>query len=223
MFYRTIFENEDYLGIEKIYPIPCIRLNDKAGLSDELILEYPYLSKIKDYGFCHRLDNETLGVILVAKRQDVYDKTRIMFSKNLINKTYHARVNGVMENNEGLIDDPIGHDRKSKKKMLVLKEGYRIFRGRKQEAKTYFKVLKRNKASTDLEVSIETGVRHQIRVHLKSIGHSVLEDGLYGDLLGNYPSMMLISKKISFVSPVNSEKIELLSTISLDNMFKNIR
>jgi 23S rRNA pseudouridine1911/1915/1917 synthase len=223
MFYRTIFENDDYIGIEKIYPIPCIRLNEKAGLSDELILEYPYLSKIKDYGFCHRIDNETLGLILIAKRQDVYEKTRAMFTKNLINKTYYARVDGIMINDEGKIYDSIAHDKKNDKKMVVLKQGYKVFRGKKQEAKTFFKVLKRNKTSTDLKVCIKTGVRHQIRVHLKSIGHSIIEDSLYGQTLGNYPSMMLISKKISFVSPIDSEKINILSTISLDNMFKNIR
>ncbi|MCX6112405.1 MAG: RluA family pseudouridine synthase [Proteobacteria bacterium] len=221
--FRVVYEDENCLGIDKLLPIPSIRQGTSSGLSDDIILEYPMLSKILDFGFTHRLDNETLGVMLIAKNANYYEKIRELFRNKKVDKTYHARVRGVVSGDEGVIDDPIAHSKKSIKKMTVIKPGYRIYRGEPRPAITSWKVLNRRAELTDLELKAKTGVRHQIRVHLQSIGHPICGDPLYSDYSEDYPSLMLISKVIVFKCPVTEKEIKLMSTLNLDNMFDSIR
>jgi len=221
--YRVVYEDDYLVGIDKLSPIPCIRQGGNSGLSDEVVLEYPQLSSIKDYGFTHRLDNDTLGVILIAKTKDYYERTRSLFDEKLVNKTYHARVRGVVEDETGTIGLPIAHSSKSVKKMTVVKPGYRIYRSNPREAITEWTVIKKSVDTTDLELRTRTGVRHQIRAHLVSIGFPICGDKLYNNHPDDYPSLMLISKKVLFNCPVRGDKIELVSTLNLDNMFDVIR
>ncbi len=221
--FSVVYEDDNCLGIDKLLPVPSIRQGTSSGLSDDVILEYPTLANIPDFGFTHRLDNETLGVILVAKNKDYYEKIRKLFSDKKMNKTYHARVRGVLTGDEGVIEDPIAHAKKSIKKMIVVKPGYRIYRGEPRPAVTSWKILNRRTDSTDMELKASTGVRHQIRVHLQSIGHPICGDTLYSDYSEDYPSLMLISKTIIFKCPVTEKEIRLTSTLNLDNMFNYMR
>jgi 23S rRNA-/tRNA-specific pseudouridylate synthase len=221
--YRVVYENTDLLIIDKLVPVPTLRQGLNGGLSDEVLLEFPYLKGLKDCGFTHRLDNETLGLILVAKNEPYYLKLRTLFSERNVNKKYLARVRGSVSGDSGVIDLQIAHSAKSEKKMMVVKEGYRIFRGHPREALTEWKVVNRRVDSTDLEISAKTGVRHQIRIHLASIEHPICGDRLYGKNMDDYPSLMLISKSLSFVCPNTGDKIEAVSTLSLDSMFGYMR
>lgn len=221
--YRLVYENKDILIIDKLVPVPTLRQGLNGGLSDEVLLEFPYLRGIKDCGFTHRLDNETLGLILIAKTEPYYSKLRALFSERGVSKKYLARVRGNVSGDNGVIDLQIAHSAKSEKKMMVVKEGYRIFRGHPREALTEWKVINRRVDSTDLEISAKTGVRHQIRVHLASLGHPICGDRLYGKDMDDYPSLMLISKSLSFACPDTGEKIEAVSTLSLDSMFGYMR
>jgi 23S rRNA-/tRNA-specific pseudouridylate synthase len=221
--YRVIYENKNVLIIDKLVPVPTLRQGSNGGLSDDVLLEFPYLSSIPDCGFTHRLDNETLGLILIAKDDNYYAKIRHLFSEKKINKLYLARVRGVLVSDKGIIDTPIAHSAKSTKKMIAVKEGYRIFRGNPRAAVTEWKVINKRADSTDLELSARTGVRHQIRVHLASIDHPICGDRLYGKSLDDYPSLMLISKSLNFICPESGEKIEAVSTLTLDSMFGYIR
>ena len=199
--YNVVYEDKYLIGIDKLCVVPTIRLGQSAGLSDELILEFPMLAKIQDFGITHRLDNETLGIIIVAKDQTTYTKLRDLFNNKKIYKTYHARVCGHMKGNAGVIDTPIAHDSKSDKKMLAVKDGYRIYRGKARPALTHWTLLSSNPGTSDLELVANTGVRHQIRVHLASIGHCICGDVLYGKTGFDHPSLMLISKKLVFIHP----------------------
>lgn len=218
--YKILYEDKHLLVIDKLSTVPCIRMGDSSGLSDELVLEYPSLLKIQDHGFTHRLDNETLGAVIVAKDSEVYEKIRKGFDSSEIWKTYNARVSGLVGPDEGLIEVPIAHSLKSTKKMLAVKDGYRVYRGQPRTASTRWKVIARSSNTSDLELLTNTGVRHQIRIHMLSIGHPICGDRLYSKDFLSYPSLMLISKSIEFVHPVLGEKMTVKSSLDLNNMFK---
>ena len=124
-------------------------------------------------GIIHRLDKDTSGVLIVAKN----DKAHIDISNQIKNretsKIYIALVRGVINENEATINMPIARDLKDRKKMAVSKNG--------KEAITHFKVLKRYEGFTLLEIKIDTGRTHQIRVHLAEIKHPVVGDMVYSN------------------------------------------
>lgn len=124
-------------------------------------------------GIIHRLDKDTSGVLIVAKN----DKAHIDISNQIKNretkKIYIALVRGVINENEATINMPIARDLKDRKKMAVSKNG--------KEAITHFKVLKRYDSFTLLEIKIDTGRTHQIRVHMAEIKHPVVGDMVYSN------------------------------------------
>lgn len=124
-------------------------------------------------GIVHRLDKDTSGVLIVAKN----DKAHIDISNQIKNretkKIYIALVRGVINENEATINMPIARDLKDRKKMAVSKNG--------KEAITHFKVLKRYDGFTLLEIKIDTGRTHQIRVHMAEIKHPVVGDMVYSN------------------------------------------
>ena len=126
-------------------------------------------------GIVHRLDKNTSGVVMIAKN----DKTHIALSNMLknheIKKTYIALVRGIIKENEATINMPIARSTSDRKKMAVSRDG--------KNAVTHFKVLERfNKENvTLLEIKIETGRTHQIRVHLSHIGYPIVGDNVYSN------------------------------------------
>ena len=126
-------------------------------------------------GIVHRLDKNTSGILIVAKN----DKSHINLSEQIknheIEKTYIALARGIIKENEATIKMPIARSTKDRKKMAVNKNG--------KEAITHFKVLERfyNDNCTLLEVKIETGRTHQIRVHLSEIGYPIIGDEVYSN------------------------------------------
>lgn len=124
-------------------------------------------------GIVHRLDKDTSGVLIVAKN----DKAHIDLSEQIKNRTtkkiYIALVRGNIEENEGVIKMPIARNTKDRKKMAVSGKG--------KEAITDFKVLKRYGDFTLVEIRIETGRTHQIRVHFAEIKHPVIGDTVYSN------------------------------------------
>lgn len=148
-------------------------------------------------GIVHRLDKDTSGLIIIAKN----DKAHINLSEQIKNrevkKTYIALVRGVIEENEATINMPIARSTKDRKKMAVSRVG--------KNAITHFKVLKRYDKYTLLEVKIETGRTHQIRVHMAYIGYPVNNDPLYGRGKCSEFGQMLHSYFIEFNDPFTGE------------------
>lgn len=150
-------------------------------------------------GIVHRLDKDTTGIMIVAKNDLSHISLSEQIKNRTVNKIYIALVRGEMPNNSGKIDMPIARDKVSRVKMSVDKEG--------KKAITDFKVLKRFKGYTLLELKIETGRTHQIRVHLSEIGYPVIGDEIYsnGKNPFNVKGQMLHSKILEFEHPKTKE------------------
>ena len=158
-------------------------------------------------GIVHRLDKNTSGAIIIAKN----DKAHINLSEQLknhkIKKTYIALVRGVVKENNATINIPIGRSKKDRKKMDVDKNG--------KEAITHFKVLKRFSDCTLLEINIETGRTHQIRVHLSHIGYPIIGDDVYsnGKNKWNIVGQCLHAKSLDFKHPINGKSMHIEAPI----------
>ena len=167
-------------------------------------------------GIVHRLDKDTSGILIVAKN----DKSHINLSEQIKNhevkKTYIAIVRGLIKENEATINMPIGRSTKDRKKMDVTEKG--------RNAVTHFKVLARSDKNTLLEVNIETGRTHQIRVHLSHIGYPIIGDNVYsnGKNKWNIEGQCLHAWKLDFVHPITNEKMHLEADIPeyLKKIFK---
>lgn len=154
-------------------------------------------------GIVHRLDKDTSGLIIIAKN----DKAHIHLSEQIknreIKKTYIALVRGVIKENEATIDMPIGRSTKDRKKMAVTKNG--------KNAITHFKVIKKYDKYTLIEVNIETGRTHQIRVHMSEIGYPIIGDIVYSN--GKNPfgvqGQMLHAAKLTFKHPTTNKELNL--------------
>ena len=169
-------------------------------------------------GIVHRLDKDTSGLLIIAKN----DKAHIQVSKQIKNrevkKTYIALVRGTIAEDEATINMPIGRSTKDRKKMAVTKNG--------KEAVTHFKVLNRyttNKGNyTLLEIKIDTGRTHQIRVHMAEIGHPVIGDSVYSNGKNEFgvEGQCLHAKRLEFLHPITGKEIKLEAP--LPEYFQNI-
>ena len=153
-------------------------------------------------GIVHRIDKDTSGIVIVAKNDKAHINISNQIKEHKVTKTYLALVKGNPKENEATIDMPIGRSTRDRKKMAVNKNG--------KNAVTHFKVLKRYNDYAFLEVVIETGRTHQIRVHLSEIGYPIVGDYTYSN--GKNPfgvkGQMLHAYKIRFHHPSSGEEIE---------------
>ena len=151
-------------------------------------------------GIVHRLDKETSGLMLVAKNDETQEALSRMLKDREIEKHYRALAEGKFKEPEGEIGAPVGRSKKDRKKMAVDPDG--------RPALTRWKVLAEGQGCTLLDVHILTGRTHQIRVHLKSAGHPVCGDELYGSGRGvKVPCLMLHAYSLSFEHPRTKEKM----------------
>ena len=165
-------------------------------------------------GIVHRLDKDTSGIIIVAKNDKAHINLSEQIKEHKVKKTYIALVRGIVKENEATIKMPIGRSDKDRKKMAVTKNG--------KEAITHFKVLKRYEKYTLLQVNIETGRTHQIRVHLSQIGYPIVGDQVYsnGKNEWNVKGQCLHAKSLEFTHPSSGQKMYLEA--KLPEYFENI-
>ena len=152
-------------------------------------------------GIVHRLDKDTSGVLIVAKNDKAHINLSEQIKNHEVKKTYIALVRGVVKENVATINMPIGRSTSDRKKMAVVKNG--------KEAVTHFKVLKRYGNCTLLEINIETGRTHQIRVHLAQIGYPIIGDTTYssGKNQWGVVGQCLHAKSLDFVHPITGKKM----------------
>ncbi len=159
-------------------------------------------------GIVHRLDKATSGLILVAKTNAAHRKLQAQFASRSLSKYYVALVRGKIDYEEGHIDVPLGRDPKIRRKMDIAREG----EGR--EALTHYRILKRFRYSTLLELKLVTGRTHQIRVHMRHLGHPVMGDEMYGGPAeASEPRLALHAARIEFLHPKTGKIMKFESPI----------
>ncbi|MFN4244600.1 MAG: RluA family pseudouridine synthase, partial [Brevinematia bacterium] len=166
------------------------------------------LSTIGGYmrpGIVHRLDRETSGVMVIALNDKAHYKLSYLFKSRKVYKEYWAIVHGFVREDNFIVDKPIARNPRNRLKMMVIDSG--------KTSKTEFEVISRVDKFSLVIARPLTGRTHQIRVHLKSVGHPIVGDLLYSSNPKRYISMFglpegfipLVSKKISFLHPIKNE------------------
>ena len=150
-------------------------------------------------GIVHRLDKDTSGLMVVAKDDNTLELLSKMIKEKKVKRHYLALVYGEIMHSSGKIDAPIGRDPHNRQRQAIVDGGKRSI--------TNFKVLKRFKNATLVECELETGRTHQIRVHMKYIGHPIVNDPVYSNKKASGFGQMLHSKSIEFVHPITGEHL----------------
>lgn len=171
-------------------------------------------------GIVHRIDKDTSGLLMVAKTDEAHRKLAKQLEIHSITRIYHAVVYHNIKEDQGTIEGNIGRDPTNRLRQKVLSTG-----GRK--AVTHYKVLERFGGFTYVEVGLETGRTHQIRVHMAHIKHPLLGDTLYGPKKGSISveGQVLHAKKLGFDHPKTGERVEFDSPLpdSFQEVLKKLR
>ncbi|WIV10452.1 RluA family pseudouridine synthase [Proteiniborus sp. MB09-C3] len=162
----------------------------------------------KKVRFINRLDMGTSGVLVIAKNSFTHQQMSKQMEEGTIEKKYLAIVNGIVEKEEEIINLPIGKEENEPMIRSVMKNG--------QEAITKYKVIERLKEATLLEVEIETGRTHQIRVHMKHIGHPIIGDELYNESSELINRQALHAFEFKFIHPRTGAEKEINASLPDD-------
>ena len=219
-----VYEDDDVIVVNKpngmvVHPANG---NPNHTLVNGLMYHSKSLSNINGEfrpGIVHRIDADTTGLLMIAKNNKAHEILAKELEEKKTHRIYYALVWGVINNDTGTIDAPIGRSKKDRKKMDVVEDG--------KPAITHFRVLERYKNACLVELKLETGRTHQIRVHMKYIGHPVVNDEVYSNKkLFDNTGQCLHAKEIGFIHPTknvfmkfNSELPECF--INIQNILKN--
>ena len=185
--------------------------HSEGTLVNALLAHGPKLSRMggpAKPGLVHRLDKDTSGLMVVAKDDATHWNLSRQFAGRSVLRIYQAVVRGRMERDEGTIDAPIGRHPTQRTKMTIRHDSER-------DAVTRYKVLKRFKEATLVELYPQTGRTHQLRVHLASIGHPILGDAEYG-VRGGFSRQALHAHRLGFLHPGIEQRVEFSSPLPKD-------
>ena len=224
------YEDDDLLVVDKaagmtVHPAPGAT---EGTLVNALLHHCRNLSGINGTlrpGIVHRLDKETSGLLVVAKRDAAHQALAAKFQAHQIERRYAALVWGVLREESNRIEAPIGRHPKNRKKMAVVEDG--------RDAATNFSVIERCPFTTWVECRLETGRTHQIRVHMAHIGHPVFGDPVYGGrdqargirpeyrrqanwMLSLIKRQALHAKELRFAHPTTGERMEFTAPLPED-------
>ncbi len=213
-----VYEDDDVVVINKqngLVVHPAVG-NTHHTLVNGLLYHFKNLSQKNGQfrpGIVHRIDAYTTGLLMIAKNDKAHDFLAKQLSEKTVHRKYVALVWGVINNDTGTIDAPIGRDVNDRKKMAVIGGG--------KTAVTHFKVIKRYADATLIELKLETGRTHQIRVHMNYIGHPVVNDPVYSNRkLIDDSGQCLHAKELGFIHPTTKKYMEFTS--ELPQCFNNI-
>jgi 23S rRNA pseudouridine1911/1915/1917 synthase len=203
----VIYEDEDLLVVNKpagmvVHPA----LGHPSGtLVNAVLAHCPEVAQVGGAdraGIVHRLDKDTSGLILVAKDETIRGALQRQFKRRQVAKTYLALVEGLVQPREGVIEAPVGRDKRQRKRMAVVRSGRR--------ARTMYRAVEYFADHTLVEVRPHTGRTHQVRVHLAWLGYPVVGDAVYGRrrqrlLQGRH---FLHAARLRFTHPTTGEEVE---------------
>ena len=211
---NIIYEDDDIIIVDKpqgmvVHPAHG---NYVGTVVNALMHHTDRLSNINDEmrpGIVHRIDKDTSGVIVVAKNNVAHEFLAEQFANHSITRAYCAIVHGTFDNEKGTIDAPIGRSSSDRKKMAVNQPNNKW-------AVTHYTVLDSTSKISKLDVHLETGRTHQIRVHMKYISHHVVGDRVYGrdtKLDKQFKGQLLHAYLLGFIHPTTKEYVEFRSEI----------
>lgn len=208
----VLFEDDDLLVIDKpaglvVHPAAG---NPDGTLVNALLHHCEGLSGIGGVqrpGIVHRLDKETSGCLVVAKHDRAHQALAAQFARREVTKIYLALVSGGLPTPAGTIEQPIGRHPIHRQQMAVVAKG--------RPARTSWRVLGKIPGGSIVECTLHTGRTHQIRVHLKHLGHPLLGDDRYGKR-GSFSRQMLHAWRLGFIHPRSGERINFESPIPAD-------
>ncbi len=214
-----VYEDEDVIIVNKpqgmvVHPAPG---NYSGTLVNALMFIAERLSSINGVirpGIVHRIDKDTSGLLMVAKNNKSHEWLASQLKDKTTLREYVAIVNGVVHNDTGTIDAPLGRHPQDRKKIAIQSSG--------RNAVTHYEVIERYKYHTLIKLRLETGRTHQIRVHMASIGHPILGDPVYGvkSERVKHDGQALHAKTIGFVHPTTHQMMVFDS--ELPNYFKEL-
>lgn len=205
----VLYEDRDIVVVDKprgmvVHPAPG---SPGQTLVNALLAHCGDLSGINGVlrpGIVHRIDKDTTGIIVAAKHDAAHRGLARQFHDHTITRRYTALVHGTIGGSAGRIEAPIGRDPRDRKRMAVTP-------GAGREACTHYRVLRRYPGFTLVELTLETGRTHQIRVHMEYIGHPVAGDPRYGPRRaapGGVRGQLLHAGHLGFSHPVTGEPME---------------
>lgn len=203
----VVYEDGDVIVVNKqrglvVHPAPG---HYSGTLVNALLYHCRDLSGINGVlrpGIVHRIDKDTSGLLMAAKNDKAHESLANQLKAHTVTRRYIALVHGIISHEKGTIDAPIGRDPKNRQQMAVVFEN-------SKPAISHFVVLERFKEHTLVEMKLETGRTHQIRVHMKYIGHPLVGDPKYGlKNLFSIEGQALHAKTLGFDHPATGEHLE---------------
>jgi 23S rRNA pseudouridine1911/1915/1917 synthase len=205
---NIVYEDEDVIVINKpqgmvVHPAPG---NYSGTLVNALLFHCKDLSGINGIirpGIVHRIDKDTSGILVIAKNDEAHNSLAQQFKEHTIKREYYALVEGRFSKSDGIVDKPIGRNKKDRLKMAIVEDGKR--------AVTHYEVLGQyNNGTALVKCRLETGRTHQIRVHMSSIGHPLVGDPIYGNKKQKFKlqGQVLHAKTLGFIHPRTKEYME---------------
>ena len=201
-----VYEDDDLIVVNKpkglvVHPAPG---NYDNTLVNGLIYYFKKLSDVNGYyrpGIVHRIDKDTSGLLVVCKNNETHNAIAKQLQDKTCFRKYYAIVDGIIPNNEGEINAPIGRSSKDRQKMEVTDVN-------SKDALTLFKVLDRFSNNTLIECELKTGRTHQIRVHMNYIHYPVTNDSKYNKKIIDENGQYLHAYYLSFIHPKTHERME---------------
>ena len=208
-----VYEDDWVLVVDKpagvvVHPAPG---HEHGTLADSLAAAGARGGDAWRPGIVHRLDKDTSGLLVVARREDAYRRLVAAMKRRLVQRTYVALLLGSLAQDEGTIDAPVGRHVRDRRRMALHSPAGK-------RAVTHFETLARAGAFTLVRVRLETGRTHQIRVHLEAIGHPVVGDERYHGTRESFvvPRLFLHAATLGFTHPVTGEELAFSSPLPDD-------